>query len=159
MKTVFVLFDSLNRHQLSCYGGTTVHTPNFDRLAARSQVFDRHYAGSLPCMPARRDMMTGRLNFLHRSWGPLEPFDVAVPELLAAAGVHSHLATDHFHYWEDGGATYHTRYSSFELVRGQQSDPWVGTAAPDMELLRQTFHPTQLRTSRCRAVRLRVGLV
>ena len=73
MRTVFVLFDSLNRLMLGCYGGTRIPTPNFDRLAKRSVVFDRHYAGSLPCMPARRDMLTGRLSFLHRSWGPLEP--------------------------------------------------------------------------------------
>ena len=36
MKTVFVLFDSLNRHMLGPYGGTTVPTPNFDRLAERT---------------------------------------------------------------------------------------------------------------------------
>ena len=82
MKVVFVLFDSLNRHMLAPYGGTRVPTPNFARLAARCVTFDQHYVGSLPCMPARRDMQTGRLNFLHRSWGPMEPFDNAFPELL-----------------------------------------------------------------------------
>ena len=35
MKTVFVLFDSLNRHMLGPYGGTRIPTPNFDRLAER----------------------------------------------------------------------------------------------------------------------------
>ena len=45
-------------------------------------TFDNHYVGSLPCMPARRDMQTGRLTFLHRSWGPLEPFDNSFPEIL-----------------------------------------------------------------------------
>ena len=53
-------------------------------------------------MPARRDLHTGRLNFLHRSWGPLEPFDNAFPALLGAHGVHTHLVTDHLHYFEDG---------------------------------------------------------
>ena len=39
-------------------------------------------------MPARRDLHTGRLNFLHRSWGPLEPFDNSFPVLLKkAAGI------------------------------------------------------------------------
>ena len=82
MKLVFVLFDSLNRLALGPYGGTRLATPNFDRLAARAVTFDGHHVGSLPCMPARRDMQTGRLSFLHRSWGPLEPFDNAFPELL-----------------------------------------------------------------------------
>ncbi|HEX3882265.1 MAG TPA: sulfatase [Stellaceae bacterium] len=143
MKTVFVLFDSLNRHLLGCYGGTRFPTPNFDRLAACSLTFDRHYVGSLPCMPARRDMLTGRLTFLHRSWGPLEPFDNAFPELLRENGIHAHLVTDHYHYWEDGGATYHNRYSTFEFVRGQESDPWKAMVQPHWERLREKYHPRQ----------------
>ena len=60
------------------------------RLAARSVQFDNMYVGSMPCMPCRREIHTGRHNFLHRSWGPLEPFDDSMPELLHKAGVHSH---------------------------------------------------------------------
>ena len=74
MKTIYLLFDSLNRSALSFYGGE-IETPNFERLAKKSTTFDNHFIGSMPCMPARRDMHTGRLNFFHRSWGPLEPFD------------------------------------------------------------------------------------
>lgn len=148
MKAVFVLFDSLNRRMLGCYGGRRVPTPNFDRLAARSVTFDRHYVGSLPCMPARRDMLTGRLNFLHRSWGPMEPFDVAFPELLNRAGVYCHLITDHFHYWEDGGATYHNRYDSYEFVRGQEGDPWKALVQPQWERLREMYHARQFSTNR-----------
>jgi arylsulfatase A-like enzyme len=144
LRTVFVLFDSLNRHILGCYGGRRMPTPNFDRLAARARVFDKHYVGSLPCMPARRDLLTGRLTFLHRSWGPLEPFDNAFPELLKAASVHSHLVTDHYHYWEDGGATYHNRYSTFEFVRGQEADPWKAMVQPPWERLREKYHADQL---------------
>ncbi len=146
MKTVFVLFDSLNRHMLGCYGGTRIPTPNFDRLAARTKVYDKHYVGSLPCMPARRDLLTGRLTFLHRSWGPLEPFDNAFPELLKDKGVHSHLVTDHFHYWEDGGATYHNRYSTYEFVRGQENDPWKAMVQPPWERLREKYHERQFST-------------
>ena len=144
MKTVFVLFDSLNRHILESYGGSIVPTPNFNRLAARAQVFDSHYVGSLPCMPARRDMLTGHLSFLHRSWGPLEPFDNAFPEQLKQNGVHSHLITDHYHYWEDGGATYHNRYSTFDFIRGQESDPWKALVQPPWQRLREKFHASEL---------------
>ncbi|MFK7696478.1 sulfatase [Paenibacillus sp. HJGM_3] len=126
MKAIMIMFDTLNRRMLSPYGCDWTHTPNFRRLAERSVVFDRSYVGSMPCMPARRDLHTGRYNFLHRSWGPLEPFDDSLPERMAQHGVYSHLVTDHQHYWEDGGATYHTRYSSFDLIRGQEGDPWKG---------------------------------
>ncbi|MEV8468922.1 sulfatase-like hydrolase/transferase [Fluviibacterium sp. DFM31] len=61
MKTVFVLFDSLNAEALQPYGSRSIRTPNFARFAQRAVTFDNHYVGSLPCMPARRDMHTGRL--------------------------------------------------------------------------------------------------
>jgi arylsulfatase A-like enzyme len=143
MKAIFVLFDSLNRHLLAPYGGTRMPTPNFMRLAARAATFDTHYVGSLPCMPARRDMQTGRLSFLHRSWGPLEPFDNAFPEVLHQSGVYSYLVTDHFHYFEDGGATYHTRYDSYEFIRGQEGDPWKAMVQPPWERLREMYHERQ----------------
>jgi len=148
MKAVLVLFDSLNRLALSPYGGTRAPTPNFDRLARRTLRFDEHHVGSLPCMPARRDLLTGRLSFLHRSWGPLEPFDNAFPELLHQVGVYSHLVTDHFHYWEDGGATYHNRYDSYEFVRGQEGDPWKAMVQPPWERLREQYHTRQFTTER-----------
>ena len=144
MRTVFLLFDSLNRHMLAPYGGTTVPTPNFSRLAARTATFDKHYCGSMPCMPARRDILTGRLGFLHRSWGPVEPYDVCFTEtLMEQKGTYSHLATDHFHYWEDGGATYHNRYDSCDLIRGQEGDGWVGVANPDLVALKEKVHHKQ----------------
>lgn len=126
MRAIMVMFDSLNRHMLPTYGCDWTHAPNFKQLGEKTVVFDQCYAGSLPCMPARRELHTGRYNFLHRSWGPIEPFDNSMPEILKQNGVYTHLVTDHQHYWEDGGATYHPRYSSFEMVRGQEGDPWKG---------------------------------
>jgi arylsulfatase A-like enzyme len=142
MKAVFLLFDSLNRHALSCYGGAAA-TPNFDRLARRSVTFDRHFVGSMPCMPARRDIQTGRLNFLHRGWGPLEPYDHAVADMLRAAGVYTHLITDHYHYFEDGGTGFHGRYSSWEFIRGQEKDKWRPALAPRTAAWRTRFHELQ----------------
>lgn len=133
MRAIMVMFDTLNRRYLPPYGAEGVHAPNFERLARRTATFDNCYAGSMPCMPARRELHTGRYNFLHRSWGPLEPFDDSVPEMLGAQGVHTHLATDHYHYWEDGGATYHNRFTTYEFFRGQEGDKWKGQVAdPEM---------------------------
>ena len=143
MRTIFVLFDSLVRAALQSYGGTSIHTPNFQRFSERAVTFDTHFVGSLPCMPARREMHTGRLNFLHRSWGPLEPFDRSFPELLGAAGVYTHLVSDHYHYWEDGGATYHNRYASWEFVRGQEWDKWKAMVEPPVDRFRTMYHPMQ----------------
>src|SRR5690606_13001559 len=129
MRVIMVMFDSLNRRMLPPYGGDWTHMPNFARLAERTVTFDNCYIGSMPCMPARRDLHTGRHSFLHRSWGPLEPFDDSMPQVLRDNGIHSHLVTDHYHYFEDGGSTYHTRYSTWDFYRGQEGDPWIGQVA------------------------------
>ena len=129
MKAIMVMFDSLNRHYLPPYGNSDVVAPNFARLAQKATTFESSYVCSMPCMPARRDLHTGRPNFLHRAWGQLEPFDDSVPQILKGNGVYSHLASDHYHYWEDGGATYHNRYNSWEFFRGQEGDPWTPQVA------------------------------
>ena len=69
MKSVFVLFDSLNKSAMSNYGSDAVETPNFERFAKKAMTFNNHYVGSLPCMPARRDMHTGRLNLCTEAGG------------------------------------------------------------------------------------------
>jgi arylsulfatase A-like enzyme len=132
VKAIMVMFDSLNRRFLSPYGCDWVRTPNFARLAERTVTFDSSFVGSMPCMPARRELHTGRYNFLHRSWGPLEPFDDSMPEILKRRGIYTHLASDHYHYWEDGGCTYHSRYSTWEISRGQEGDPWIPDITPDI---------------------------
>lgn len=126
MKAIMVMFDSLNRHMLPPYGCDWTAAPNFSRLAEHAVTFDGCYAGSLPCMPARRELHTGRYNFLHRSWGPLEVYDDSMPEILKKNGVYTHLVSDHWHYWEEGGYNYQTKYNSFEWARGQEGDPWKG---------------------------------
>ena len=102
MKAILVFYDSLNRRYLPNYEpdcGTIA--PNFLRLGKHAVTFDQSYVGSMPCMPARRELHTGRHNFLHREWGPLEPFDDSMPEILKKNGVYTHLISDHLHYWED----------------------------------------------------------
>ncbi len=128
MKAIMVMYDSLRLDLLPSYGCELLEMPNFKRLAEKTATFDNAYVCSLPCMPARKELHTGRPSLLHRSWGPIEPFDDSMPELLSQAGIHTHLSTDHFHYLQDGGATYHERYSTWECFRGQENDHWIGSA-------------------------------
>ncbi|MBT3381723.1 MAG: sulfatase-like hydrolase/transferase [Lentisphaerae bacterium] len=143
MKTILVLMDSLNRHYLKPYNPDSwVQTPNLCRLAERGLVFDNHYAGSLPCMPARREMMTGRYNFLETPWGPIEPWDDCLPtELRRQKDTYTHLITDHYHYFHRGGNGYHYLFNSWEFVRGQESDVWRPRVA-------RQFPPEGARESR-----------
>ncbi|MHC4715812.1 MAG: sulfatase [Planctomycetota bacterium] len=133
MDAIMGMVDPLNRRFLPPSGCDETVAPNFRRLAERTVTFENSYVGSMPCMPARRELHTGRYNFLHRSWGPLEPFDDSMPEILKDNGVYTHLASDHYHYWEEGGCNYHPRYSSWEISRGQEGDPWYGQVRDPVE--------------------------
>lgn len=141
---VVVLLDSLNRHMLAAYcGGATAEfdTPNLDRLAKSSLIFDRHHTGSLPCMPARHDLLVGSWDFPWRPWGSIEIWEDAITYDLRAAGVTTMLVSDHPHLFEVGGENYHVDFSAWEYVRGHESDPWktrpdpswVGAPALDVE--------------------------
>ena len=130
MKAIMVMYDTLNRHFLPTYGNDWVIAPNFTRLEEKTVVFDKSYIGSFPTMPTRRELHTGRYNFLHRGWGPMEPFDESMPQILREAGIHSHLSTDGYHYFEDGSGTYHNRYRTWEFYRGQEGDFWKAVVDP-----------------------------
>lgn len=138
-----IMFDTLSRACLPNYGNSWIHADNFKRLGNHSVTFDNFYGGSMPCMPARRELHTGRYNFMHRGWGPLEPFDCSIFDTLRENHVYSHLCTDHSHYFEDGGATYHNRFDSWEGFRGQEGDRWK---AHDIEVKIPPQHPLSKET-------------
>jgi arylsulfatase A-like enzyme len=121
---VVILLDSLNRHMLGAYGGSEFITPNLDAFAARSLRFQKHYAGSLPCMPARHDILCGALDFLWRPWGSIEIWEDAITVHMRQAGITSMLVSDHPHLFEVGGENYHTDFTAWEYERGHESDPW-----------------------------------
>jgi arylsulfatase A-like enzyme len=121
---IVVLLDSLNRHMLGGYGGTEFDTPNLDAFARRSLRFERHYAGSLPCIPARHDLLCGALDFLWKPWGSIEVWEQSLTAHLRAAGVVTMLVTDHPHLFETGGENYHTDFNAWAYERGHESDPW-----------------------------------
>ncbi len=121
---VVVLLDSLNRHLVGAYGGEEFDTPQLDRFARRSVVFTNHHAGSLPCMPARHDLLCGAQDFLWRPWGSIEVWEDAITYELRRAGVVTQLVTDHPHLFETGGENYHTDFSAWAYVRGHEDDPW-----------------------------------
>ncbi len=149
MNCIVIVCDTLRRDHCSPYhrGRTlnqlsqeqaswVVPTPNMERLAQRGVVFENAWCGSTPCMPARRDIYTGRYEFLERGWGPLEDGDLDLPrqvsgpkptsiaKLLSEEYSVSYLVTDHFHLWEQGSGNYHMGYAGYEFIRGHEGDAW-----------------------------------
>lgn len=151
MNVILILCDTLRRDHCGPYAAGRplnacwsreappwrVPTPAMDRLGERGVVFDQCWCGSTPCMPARRDIYTGRYEFLERGWGPLEEDDLDLPRQIsgppnrslawsARQGYRvSYLVTDHFHLWEQGSGNYHMGYSGFDFVRGAEADAYA----------------------------------
>ena len=55
---LFIMFDDL-RVELSIYGKSGIISPNFERLAARSVIFDNAYCQISVCNPSRDSLLTG----------------------------------------------------------------------------------------------------
>src|SRR6056297_2671471 len=127
---VVVLLDSLNRHMVGAYGGVEFDTPNLDRFAARSSRFTNHVTGSLPCMPARHDILCGALDFLWKPWGSIELWERPLTADLHHAGDTTMLVSDHPHLFETGGENFHTDFTGWDYVRGHEGDPWRTRADP-----------------------------
>lgn len=127
---IVVILDSLNRHLLGSFGGSEFTTPHLDRFAAQAISFDRHHTGSLPCLPARHDLLVGALDFPWRPWGSIEIWEDAVTFSLRSRGVTTMLVSDHPHLFECGGENYHTDFDAWEYVRGHENDPWKTRSDP-----------------------------
>lgn len=98
MKVIMIMNDSFRRDHVAAYGAPPpwerpghaeepfIHTPNLDRLATESALFERFYLSSYPTVPCRPDIFTGRYGFPTRGWQPLEPADVVLSEIVRRHG-------------------------------------------------------------------------
>ena len=78
--------DDLGYDQLGCYGNTTNHTPNLDRLAASGMLFRHCYSTPL-CTPSRVQLMTGKYNQRNYiGFGILDPKETTFGHLLLQQG-------------------------------------------------------------------------
>lgn len=79
---VLIMADSLQFNYLGCYGNDWIKTPNIDRLANESVLFENAYAEGLPTIPVRRALMTGRYTLPFKGWAPLDPEDTTLADTL-----------------------------------------------------------------------------
>ena len=71
---LFILTDQQRQDSLACYGNDWIETPNLNRIADRSFVFENAYVTQPVCTPSRASIMTGLYPHavgLHRNNIPL----------------------------------------------------------------------------------------
>jgi len=139
MNIVLVVFDSLRKDCIGAYGKPywgPVQTPHFDRLAKESFLFTRAYPESLPTLPARRALYTGRRVYpfdnsdFHLKgdfvgapgWGPIPEDQPTLAELLREAGYRTALISDVYHQFKPS-KNFWRGFDQWTFLRGQEVDP------------------------------------
>ncbi|MFN7842124.1 MAG: sulfatase family protein [Pirellula sp.] len=91
---IVIMADDLGYGDLSCYGATSIQTPNIDRLAASGIRFTSGYCSASTCTPTRYSFLTGKYAFRTPGTGVappngpaiIEPNTVTIASLLKNAG-------------------------------------------------------------------------
>lgn len=152
-----VMSDTLRTAHVGCYGCRKIHTPHIDAFARGSTIFTRAYPESLPTIPVRRALHTGRRAYPFRDYRPVKWDIVYLPgwqamddaedtlaENLAAAGYHTGFVTDTLPYFAPG-FNFQRGFWQWEYVRGQQQDRWQSPFAVPRERLARYGDPDDLR--------------
>ena len=88
---LFIAVDDL-KPILGCYGNTLIKTPNIDRLAKISTVFNKNYCQQAICGPTRASIMTGTRPDVTQVWNlttqmrDVNPDLVTLPQYLITQG-------------------------------------------------------------------------
>jgi len=149
MNVVLVVFDSLRKDCVGVYGEPPwgkVRTPHLDSLAEESIVFDRAYPESLPTLPARRAIYTGRRVYPFENadfrlkgdfvgapgWGPIPEEQATLAEMFQAAGYRTGLIADVYHMFKPS-KNYWRGFDQWTFLRGQEKDPYRSGPEPTQE--------------------------
>ncbi|MGQ9599675.1 MAG: sulfatase family protein [Anaerolineae bacterium] len=84
---LFIFTDEQRADTLGCYGNRLVQTPNLDRLAADSFVFENAYVTQSVCTPSRSSIMTGlypHTTGCTRNNIPLRPDTPTIAEMVSS---------------------------------------------------------------------------
>lgn len=142
MNLVFIIIDSLRTDHVGINGNDWIKTPNLDKFGAQSVLFTSALPESLPTMPVRRAMATGRREFPFRDWSYWKPVPVpgwqpiaetepTLAETLRESGYTTAMFTDCFHLFRPGG-NFHRGFDQWEFIRGHGFDPFrSGAKFPD----------------------------
>ena len=123
MNLVILMADSLRKDHCGCYGNDWILTPNIDRLAKESVVFDEAFPETLPTLPVRNALLSGRHCGPELGWGPMREEDVRLPEIMGKAGYTTALVADTYHMFKPG-MNFTRGFNCWRFIRGQEGDPY-----------------------------------
>ena len=166
MNIILCIADTLRYDHIGFHGNDSIETPNLDRLASESMVFDNAYTASYPTIPHRTDVITGRYGSPFHIWQPLPFHWPTLPRYLSDQGYCTQLIHDTPHL-VNGGHNFDYPFHAWYTVRGAEVDrPWIDNRAglpenfrmdPACDSLNPSF-PTNMYRQYIRANRKRKRL-
>lgn len=75
---IVIMADDLGYGDVSCYGATSLATPNIDKLAAEGIRFTSGYCSASTCTPTRYSLLTGTYAFRGKNTGIAPPNSPAI---------------------------------------------------------------------------------
>jgi arylsulfatase A-like enzyme len=132
LNVILLVSDTFRADNLAVYGSEWVETPNLNRFAEQSVIFESAYPEGMPTIPIRRTLWTGRRIVPTRYYRQPEPVqisgwhhlyneDVTLSEVLSEAGYVTALIADLPHL-QRPGRNFHRGYGYYEWIRGQEID-------------------------------------
>jgi len=139
LNVILLIFDSLRKDCVGAYGSPPwgkVHTPHFDAFAKESLIMTRAFPESLPTLPARRAIYTGRRVYPFYNgdfrlkgdfvgapgWGPIPEEQLTLAEVLREAGYRTGLIADVYHMFKPS-KNFWRGFDQWTFLRGQEIDP------------------------------------
>ncbi|MHA1717633.1 MAG: sulfatase [Promethearchaeota archaeon] len=136
MNVILIIFDSLRKDHVGAYGCDWIKTDNLDKFAAESLKFTNALPESLPTLPVRRAIHSGRRTFGERAyrrykgdtvaafgWGPIPEEHITIAEYLSAKGFVNAFISDTYHQFKPS-MNFTRGYHQWEFIRGQEADPF-----------------------------------
>lgn len=124
LNLLLLVCDTFRRDHLGCYGNPGIGTPNLDRLARESLVFDGAHACSFPTLPCRAELFTGKFVFPSLRWGPFPPGETTLADRLSEARYHTAMVLDNLPVSRRGYG-YDQGFDTRVGIRGQWYDEWA----------------------------------
>ena len=134
MNIILIIIDSLRQDHVGAYGNDWILTPHLDAFAKESVRFTKCYPESLPTLPVRRALHTGKRTYPfhgHKEykgdfkgapgWGPIPEQQDTLAEILGQHSYRSAFITDTYHQFKPS-KNFHRGFDEWIWIRGQEGD-------------------------------------
>lgn len=137
LNLLFIMYDDL-RPELSIYG-KNILTPNFERLANKSMVFDYSFCQVSVCNPSRVSLLTGLRPDTSKTFGFQNSYkpNMILPSLLINEGFDT-MNFGKLLHWEHN--------SSWCWSKGAWRGKWSQETTDDLMVMNSSYYPDSIRT-------------